>query len=646
LSPRKWHFQSNAKINQVVLATARLPEDVSIQQGQFVWQTSQIDFAGIDARMGKSSITALSGNAVWKKRPTLRLRADAASLDSEDLSALVFADKKLTRTLAPILPLTGKLDFANAKYAGPFPGVSKRRPEFSAAVNRITLDSEGLPGTFQVDRGQLAWRQNQLVLNDIEAKLGRSQISRFSATLSLKRQKTFHLSCRSATLFPGEIYPLLTSFEDLKPAVNMLTASGGTLALSGVDIKGPINSPDQWQLSLIASAQGMVVNSEALKDPLTVNTGTMLVSTKSSRDSTRNIAELKKVDLSWGDHHLILTGMLDLTAREIVTKMSVEADSLEWDQINTVLNYIAKKEKRAARRKDSGRILGTMKVKLARFQLLSHTVRQIESDIAFQPDKVIVTVNRADVCGISMRGLLKFTNQTLDLFFVPTAVDGKLVSTLSCLTAKKDLATGTYQLNGEILARAKPEAVSRALSGELTFSAAEGRIYRFGLLAKLLSILNVTEIYRGEIPDLTGEGFAYHGMTAKAKLQGAKITMEECSIDGVAMGIACEGDIDLVEQQIDLLILVAPFKTVDRIVEILPLIGKVLGGKLISIPFRAKGDLDDPDVIPLPPTAVGTGILGILERTLKLPITIIQPVISSMKGGEPDTSGIPDEPPR
>ncbi len=112
------------------------------------------------------------------------------------------------------------------------------------------------------------------------------------------------------------------------------------------------------------------------------------------------------------------------------------------------------------------------------------------------------------------------------------------------------------------------------------------------------------------------------------------------------MGIACEGEIDLVEKKMNLLILVAPFKTVDRIVEILPLIGKVLGGKLISIPFRAKGDLDDPNVFALPPTAVGSGILGILERTLKLPITIIQPVLSGIKGGKPNAAGVREDSPR
>ena len=97
------------------------------------------------------------------------------------------------------------------------------------------------------------------------------------------------------------------------------------------------------------------------------------------------------------------------------------------------------------------------------------------------------------------------------------------------------------------------------------------------------------------------------------------------------MGLACEGEIDLSRKEMDLVILVAPFRTVDRIVKHIPIVGGIMGGKLISIPFRAKGKLGDPYVIPLSPTAVGSGVLGILERTLKLPITIMEPLFSNSK---------------
>jgi hypothetical protein len=101
------------------------------------------------------------------------------------------------------------------------------------------------------------------------------------------------------------------------------------------------------------------------------------------------------------------------------------------------------------------------------------------------------------------------------------------------------------------------------------------------------------------------------------------------------MGIGCEGDIDLINQEMDLTVLVAPLKTVDRIVGKLPIINNILGGTLISIPFRATGKIGNPTVIPLSPTAVGSGVLGIMERTLKLPITLIQPIMTQSKAAKP-----------
>jgi hypothetical protein len=74
-------------------------------------------------------------------------------------------------------------------------------------------------------------------------------------------------------------------------------------------------------------------------------------------------------------------------------------------------------------------------------------------------------------------------------------------------------------------------------------------------------------------------------------------------------------------------VLVAPLKTVDSVITRIPLVGDILGGSLISIPVSVKGDLKKPDVTILPPAAVGEGLLGIMQRTLELPVQVIQPFI-------------------
>jgi hypothetical protein len=47
--------------------------------------------------------------------------------------------------------------------------------------------------------------------------------------------------------------------------------------------------------------------------------------------------------------------------------------------------------------------------------------------------------------------------------------------------------------------------------------------------------------------------------------------------------------------------------------------------------MRAAGSLDDPQVIPLSPSAVGTSIVEMIERTLLLPIQVIQPLVPGMQ---------------
>jgi hypothetical protein len=644
-SPQKWHFQTTGTLNKLILTSVNLPQDLRIDRGQFAWQGAQIEFKKVDAAMGKSSATQISGNTNWKIKPMISAQSGLSIIYPADLDPLIQSHKNISKTLSRFRPLTGKLTFERMAYSGPISGLPQRKLTFSAEVEQVMLHSKGLPEPLIVNRGQISWRKMQLSLKNIHAEMGQSSISQTSAVFDMNRTTSLELACKTANIFAGEIYPFLASFEKLQPGVNAFSATEGVLVLSDLDLKVPLQAHAEWHFNLTATMQNIVVYSDALRDPAKISNGAFRVSTEKYGKAIRKKIDVKTTKVSWGDNRLTLMGEINSSKHGILLEMAVNADGLNWDQIDSILEFIAKKKAKSGQPDRQGNLLGTIRVKSDSFIWDSFTAHPLEAEVTFKPNKVVVGINKADICGISFRGLLNLSEQTVDLYFVPTALNHQLASTLSCLTAEKDLATGSYNLNGEIMAKAKSETIARSLTGALVFSAEKGRIYRFGLLAKVLAILNVTEIYRGEVPDLTGDGFAYHSMTASAKLQGGKLIMEECSIDGASMGIACEGDIDLVDKKVDLIILVAPFKTVDRIVDIIPLIGGVLGGKLISIPFRAKGDLSNPDVYALPPTAVGSGILGILERTLKLPITIIQPVISGIKGGKPNSSSVPDDSP-
>jgi hypothetical protein len=89
--------------------------------------------------------------------------------------------------------------------------------------------------------------------------------------------------------------------------------------------------------------------------------------------------------------------------------------------------------------------------------------------------------------------------------------------------------------------------------------------------------------------------------------------------------MAANGTVRLADGDTKMTVLVAPFGRVDRLVRGVPVIGYVVGGTLTSIPVSVSGDIRSPLVVPLGPRAVTKELLGIFERTLKLPTKLVDP---------------------
>jgi hypothetical protein len=173
------------------------------------------------------------------------------------------------------------------------------------------------------------------------------------------------------------------------------------------------------------------------------------------------------------------------------------------------------------------------------------------------------------------------------------------------------------------------QTLMQNINGDVQFYASKGRFQAgrsFRILIKIFSILNVTEIFKGKLSNPETDGFAFNTIRAKADLQNGKIVLNEMIIDGTSMNLVCQGYIDLVNKRMDVTALAAPLKTIDFFVKRTPIIKDIFGDSLISIPVGIKGHLENPSVTPLPPSKVGSGLLGIIKRTLQLPVKIIQPI--------------------
>jgi hypothetical protein len=101
--------------------------------------------------------------------------------------------------------------------------------------------------------------------------------------------------------------------------------------------------------------------------------------------------------------------------------------------------------------------------------------------------------------------------------------------------------------------------------------------------------------------------------------------LEEGFFDSDAVRLGAHGKVDLLGADSRLTVLVGLLTNVDRITGAIPIVGYVFGGSMTALPVGVTGDIRNPLVVPLGPRAVTDSLLGIFERTLKLPGKLVVP---------------------
>ena len=245
-----------------------------------------------------------------------------------------------------------------------------------------------------------------------------------------------------------------------------------------------------------------------------------------------------------------------------------------------------------------------------------------DSTISLKKDHLYVRLKKAELCDMEASGYINLKKDIVYANF-PIKANNKanIQDLLTCLFPDKFM-DGRYSLTCNIESNGTTEDFLNKINGSIILNAEKGRIYKLTLISRILSVLNVSNIFKGSIPNVTQEGFAYNSISIEADIKDSIIYLTKAIIDGQDMTLIFTGWIDPINDKIDLICLVAPFKTVDLIIEHIPIINTLLGGRLVSIPIKATGKYSDPSVIPLHPSAVGKGLVNIMSDILNTPVKL------------------------
>jgi uncharacterized protein YhdP len=171
------------------------------------------------------------------------------------------------------------------------------------------------------------------------------------------------------------------------------------------------------------------------------------------------------------------------------------------------------------------------------------------------------------------------------------------------------------------------QKAKESLNGKLRLELENGVIERGNVLAKIFSILNVSQWFWGRLPDLKTKGLPYRNITSTILVKGGVASTEDFLVDSDAIRITLVGKVDVGKNLIDATIGVHPLVTVDMVLSHLPIAGYIITGKdnaFLSYIYEVKGDLDDPKIEAVPIKGLGENFLGIIQRLLETPMRPFQ----------------------
>ena len=266
-------------------------------------------------------------------------------------------------------------------------------------------------------------------------------------------------------------------------------------------------------------------------------------------------------------------------------------------------------------------VTGRIEVRAGFVQFQDHRIEPFDGSLALEARRARLEVKEARTCGLSFPMELEAVPEDLAAWLHLSMRDEPLADAIGCLTGGRVAMTGKADLRAELQTRGRRPDLLRNLTGTAQAEVRDGRVKKFALIGNILAFRGIVSL-----DDMAkADGFPYRRMIAKGHFAGGQFLLEEGFFDSHAARLAASGHVDLLGANSHLSVLIAPLTTVERIVGVIPLIGDVFGGAMVALPVAVNGDIRDPIIVPLGPRAITNQLLGIFERTLKLPGKLVAP---------------------
>jgi uncharacterized protein involved in outer membrane biogenesis len=347
----------------------------------------------------------------------------------------------------------------------------------------------------------------------------------------------------------------------------------------------------------------------------------------------RNGINFKRVDVRLEqDTQVTVTGSLDNFKKPLVT-LDIKAEKANVDQVIELFagprktpppdEKVAHKPLTITAKIKEGTI-GSLRFQNAEGLIKDHRGVFTIYPLRFQSDKGFCLA-RIEFDRNHPDGLLKISGHAEEL-------DASVLH--QDLFKKRGLIIGS--LRGDFYLEGSPRNGKfwHGATGGIHLQVKDGTLRKFRGLARVFSLLNVSQLFAGKLPDMDREGMPFSLLEGSLRIANGRAKTEDMRIKSVAMNMSLIGSQSLIEDSINYNLAVMPLRTVDKVITSIPIAGWVLAGEdkaFLTAHFKIEGSSDAPKVTAVPINTFSDTVFGIFKRTLGLPGKLVKDIGTILK---------------
>lgn len=146
----------------------------------------------------------------------------------------------------------------------------------------FTADYHRVPFPIKISHGKLSYQENMLNGTGLSGAVGSSVFLKTSCNVQWEKELRIDIPDGRLNLDLGELYPWISTFDDLKEALADVKEVTGSMALSTFKLTGPDDIDglsEQWQMSATGEVDTVTINTTLLPETLHLFAGKIQMTT-------------------------------------------------------------------------------------------------------------------------------------------------------------------------------------------------------------------------------------------------------------------------------------------------------------------------------------------------------------------------------